>query len=201
MLKSTKKSILKLALVILVFIVVILVFGPAFRLRYLARRCHFKDNLIGSIYSGNCTLPLGPRGKTFTFLGSSYLNRGGSIISSGYFEPKYSIARFQKKNTDEYLLFLDKTIGRDGSHAIFLVLDILKTPVIKSSEQLMYGMNVCKFKGKFDNEIIAIAKYEEVHELVNIIKAWRANTAKGKFEEILITGITCQQDCVGGECD
>ena len=65
----------------------------------------------------------------------------------------------------------------------------------------MYGVVGCELNGKFDSKIIAIAKYEEVHELTKIIKAWRANTTKGKFEEISIAGITCEQLCVGDECD
>ncbi len=200
MLKSTKKAILKLAVIILVFIALILVLGPTVRLHYLARRCHFTDNLIGSIYSGAC---LFPNGRTFTFFGSSYSEVGGSMISGGYLEPEpsYGITQFRKKNTDEYLLFLEKEIGRDGNHAIFLVSDILKTPIIKSSERLMYGQYTCKFKGNFDNEIFAIVKDEQAYELVHIVKAWRANTTKGKFEEISTIGITCKRECVGDDCD
>jgi hypothetical protein len=195
-----KKTLLILTVIVLALIVGIIAFGPEYKLRLQARRCTFNDNLVGSIYSGNCMLPSGPMSKTFTFLGTSYSNMGGSAISDVYVEPSYGIQRFQKQNTDEYLLFYDKIIGRDGSHAIFLVLDILKTPVIKKSEKLMYGKNVCKFNGNFDNEILAIAKDEEVHELANIVKAWRANTANGKFEEISVTGILCEQECVGNEC-
>jgi hypothetical protein len=80
-------------------------------------------------------------------------------------------------------------------------LDILNIPALRKSERMMHGMHICKMKGNFDNEILAIAKDEDVQELTNIVKAWRANAAKGKFEEISIAGITCEQECVGNECD
>lgn len=195
-----KKSLLILTVVILALIVIIIAFGPEYKLQLEARRCTFSENLVGSIYAGSCMGPLGPVGKTFTFFGTSYSNLGGCAISDVYVEPSYSIQRFQKQNTNEYLLFFDKAIGPQGS-SIFLVLDIFKTPSIKKSEKLMYGMNVCKLKGNFDNEILAIAKDEEVQELVHIIKAWRANTVNGKFEEISVAGISCEQECVGDGCD
>jgi hypothetical protein len=195
-----KKTFFILAVVVFALVVGIISFGPEYKLRLQARRCTFNDNLVGSIYSGNCMLPSGPMGKTFTFLGTSYSNMGGSAISDVYVEPSYGIERFQKLNSDAHLLFFNKTIGHDSNHAIFLVLDILKTPAVNSSERLMYGKDVCKFNGQYDNEIVAIVKDEEVHDLSNIVKAWRANIAKGKFEEISHAGITCEQFCIGDEC-
>ena len=146
-------------------------------------------------------LPSGPMGRTFNFLGASYSSMGGVAISDVYVNPSFSIQIFQKQSTDDYLLLFNKTIGRDGNHAIFRVLDILNIPALKKSERLMHGMNVCKMNGNFDHEIIAIAKDEEVRELTNIVKAWRANTVNEKYEEMSIAGITCEQECVGSECD
>ncbi len=195
-----KITLLILAVVVLSLIVAIIAFGPEYKLQLQARRCIFSDNLVGSIYAGSCMGPIGPTSKTFNFFGTSYLNMGWCAVSDVYIEPSYSIQLFQKQNTNEYLLFFDKTLGSQGS-AIFFVLDILKTPSLENAERLMYGTRVCKLKGNFDNEIVAIAKDEEVRELVHIVKAWRANAANGKFEEISAMGISCEQECVGTECD
>jgi hypothetical protein len=194
-----KKILLILALVILTLIVAIIAFGPEYKLQMQARSCTFSDNVVGSIYAGSCMGPLGPTSKTFTFFGTSYSNMGGCLISDVNVEPSYRIHRFQKKNTSESLLLFDKAIGAPGS-SIFIVLDILKTSAINKSEKLMYGSNVCKLNGNLDSEILAIAKDEEVQELVHIIKAWRANAISGKFEEISIAGISCEQECVGDGC-
>ncbi len=74
-------------------------------------------------------------------------------------------------------------------------------PNIQRSQILMYGDNICKVNGVFDDEVIAIAKNENMKELRKISHAWRANKRSGKIEAISASGISCEQDCFGDECD
>jgi hypothetical protein len=164
-----------------------------------ARQCIFTDKIINSVYSGNCMIPMGPSGRTFKFLETDYNNMGGSAISDVKVEPSFSINLFQEKNSKKNLLLFNKTIGRDGVHAIFLVLDIVQIPMLQPSKRLMWGD--CKLNGIHNSEILAVAKQEDIKELKTIFKAWRANKQSGKFEPMSVENVSCEQECVGDECD
>jgi hypothetical protein len=186
-------------LIIAAIVVVIVIILPLLISRFhIGDECHFNDNLIGSAYSKSCFSS--DSSRLLTFKGKAYIHKTGRYISDVYEYPVYAISHFSEQVTDQPLLSFEKT-AYQGNLNIFRILDVLLIPKLQSSEVFMYGHYVCKMNGEFDDEIIAIAKNEEIKELKKIVKSWRVNKLSEKFESISVRGISCEQDCVGAECD
>jgi len=77
-----------------------------------ARQCVFTEEIVNSIYSGSCMVPIGgPSAKTFKFFGSTYSNFGGHVIGDVHVEPVYAINRFQEQKSKKTYYFLLKGLA------------------------------------------------------------------------------------------
>lgn len=124
----------------------------------------------------------------------NYFSHGGAIIEGVFNYKKFSISRIQLEPAIYSYIFLEEIIpeGAEISYKILDVLDLTREEKLKSTDFVLY-YHFCFKNGKNDQEIIAIAKYEEDKEfLTKIYKAWRADRKIEKIIEIPIEGITVE---------
>jgi len=136
---------------------------------------NLKDKLIGKTYSDLNEIQY--------FKG---FHSGGSIIGETFNGKNYSISNIRGKgNKTKYILFEEHKENQKR----FKILDLLDL----SNNKLLISNNLyyhfCYKDGKQDQEIIAIAKYEEEEFLTKILKAWRTDREIEKIIEIPVDGI------------
>lgn len=98
------------------------------------------------------------------------------------------------------MLWLQKLMRYDETgKAYWEVVDVLILPRMKKNGEIIDGLNGCKIRGRFDSEIVAIAKSEEGSEkyLTKIRFAWRANLRPQRFQRIPTKGIMCSNPIYG----
>ncbi len=94
-------------------------------------------------------------------------------------------------------LVLERLVSRDAKgQPTWQELDRLVLPEIGRKELLAYGYP-CARDGKADPEIVAIVHLSDGPELTEIVRAWRADSARGRFEPINVHGITCPNPGAG----
>ena len=119
----------------------------------------------------------------------------GNIIGDPFNNTVYSVAWMSSECSQ--MLWLESSSSRNvKGQPIWKVLDVMAAPNYGKDETLVIGF--CKIDDKSDPEVLAVVKYEQDKEYFNkIIKAWRANRTKGKFESITTKGISCLNESYG----
>ncbi len=136
----------------------------------------------------------------FLIIGEKSLN--GVYSDADLLAAKYAVT-FVSDNKTHYC-WLERIHHYDttatGKKAFWELLDVLQLPSITKDEILVH--RTCKMGNYFDPEIIALCRYDpDAEEFTHIIKAWRANREKERFEEISTSNITCINECPGDSCD
>jgi hypothetical protein len=134
-------------------------------------------------------------GLTHPPLKDSLKMKGGTMIGDPFKSTVYSVALMS--NEGSQMLWLESSSSRNiKGEVIWEVLDVMAAPNYGKDETMVIGL--CKIDDRPDPEVLAVVKYEQDKEHFNkIIKAWRANRAKGKFESITIKGISCSNESYG----
>lgn len=152
-------------------------------------------------YIGIVTPPM-PKGLIdhggFVILGEKSLN--GVYSDADVLAAKYGVTFVSDNKTDYCWLERLHHYDTTGKEPFWEILDVLKLPPITKDEILV--TRTCKMGNYFDPEILALCRYDpDANEFTHIIKAWRANRKKERFEEISNSNITCINECPGDSCD
>lgn len=121
-------------------------------------------------------------------------SEGGAIIEESFKGRKYSLSEFQGKNDVAKFIVFVENLEFKNSGRKFRIVDVLDLTgkeyfFLKDVDKNLY-IHFCYKDGINDQEIIAIAEYEEnVEFFTKIYKAWRADRRTEKIVEIPIDGI------------
>ncbi len=134
-------------------------------------------------------------GQTHPPLKDGLKEEGGDVIGNPYKSTIYSVARISSAGSQ--MLWLESSSSRNNKgQAIWKVLDVMAAPTYGKDQTLVIGF--CKINDKSDPEVLAVVEYEQDKKYFNkIIKAWRANRTKGKFESITTKGVSCWNESYG----
>lgn len=138
-----------------------------------------KDEYIGYKYKGvvyGKTLPNGVK------------DLGGGLLSND----NYGISHFSKENLQ--MLWLDKITDRDNKGVpSWEVKDVLRFPKMKKNQTFMFSYaSSCLKNKKADLDMIVLVELNPKTKKYKVIKAWKANVKKEKFEVIKTKGIKCE---------
>ncbi|KZS42306.1 hypothetical protein AWE51_02375 [Aquimarina aggregata] len=123
----------------------------------------------------------------------NYYSPGGASVGEIYNNKEYSINTVQiKEGLDSFVIFNEALVSE--SDVQYKILDTLNLTgkeygLLSDKDKSLY-IHFCYKDGENDQEIIAIAQYDENEEfLTTIYKAWRADRKTEKIIEIPIDGI------------
>lgn len=113
---------------------------------------------------------------------------GGGLLSN----ENYGVSRFSKGK--KHFLWLEKITGR-GSDGVpnWIVRDVLEFDSLQKNQQFLFSYSsVCTTNKKESLDTIVLAELQPKTKKYKILKAWKANTKREKFEKISIKGIACK---------
>lgn len=117
---------------------------------------------------------------------------GGALISGLYNEKEYSLSTIRGKNDIIHYVFFEE-VTSENNNPSFRIIDILKidkeTQDLLSNDDVELYIVMSSLDQTSDEEIIAIATYEDNEVLTKIHKAWRADRKTEKIIEINTEGI------------
>lgn len=113
---------------------------------------------------------------------------GGGLLSN----PDYGVTRFTKDK--KYMLWLEKITHRDEKGVpSWIVKDVLMFDDLKKNREFLFSYSSgCTLNGREDLDLIVLAEYRPEKKIYKVIRAWRANVQKEKFEKISDKGIACK---------
>lgn len=113
---------------------------------------------------------------------------GGGLLSNG----DYGVTRFSKGK--KYMLWLEKITHRDVKGVPgWEVKDVLVFDELKKNREFLFSYSSgCSRYGKEDLDLIVMAEFNFQKKSYKVLKAWRANVKKEKFEKVSDKGIVCQ---------
>ena len=140
-----------------------------------------KKDLIGYRHKGvvyAATLPNGAK------------DLGGGLLSN----EKYGVSRFSKGN--KFMLWLEKITERDAKGIpSWEVRDVLTFDKLKKNQEFLFSYSSsCLQNGREKLDLIVQAEFLPKTKTYKIIRAWRANIKRERFEKISIKGIKCHYD-------
>ena len=115
---------------------------------------------------------------------------GGGLLSN----ENYGVTRFSKGR--KHYLWLEKITGRntDGVPS-WIVKDILEFEALKKNQEFLFSYSsTCTTNGKNHLDTIVLAELEPKSSKYRILKAWKANIAREKFEKLSTKGIQCKAE-------
>jgi hypothetical protein len=121
-------------------------------------------------------------------------HEGGAMIRIG--SADYSISHVRARGVD--MLWLDSIVPGKKQDPEKVVRAELRIPPLDRDERLL--MASCDVDGRLDSRVVAIVVNEPAAGTMKFTKvrqAWRADVARGRFDVIPITGITCEDPGVG----
>ncbi len=115
---------------------------------------------------------------------------GGGLLSN----ENYGVSRFSKASK-EYL-WLEKITGRDTKGIpSWIVKDVLEFDKLKKNQEFLFSYSsTCTSKGKANLDTIVLAEFHPKKKTYKILKAWKANVRREKFEKLSTKGIQCQYE-------
>jgi hypothetical protein len=117
----------------------------------------------------------------------------GIIDTDDTSNANYSLGSFQGPgDIDKYVVFLKNNNG----NKVLDILDLTREKILEDDDKNLY-YHFCYKDNKNDQEIIAIAEYEEEEFLTKIIRAWQADRKSEKIIEISVDGITVSNEEYG----
>jgi len=121
-----------------------------------------------------------------------YIN-GGALISGVYHGKEYNLSTISGKNDIIHYVLFEEVTSKNNIPS-FKIIDVLKIDeetrnLLSNSEIELYIVMASKDQVA-NEEIIAIATYEDNKVFTEIHKAWRADRETEKFIEIPTEGIT-----------
>ena len=113
---------------------------------------------------------------------------GGGLLSA----ENYGVSRFSKN--EKMMLWLEKITDRDAKgQPSWEVKDVLTFDKLKKNQSFMFSYSSgCLQNGKENLDLIVMAELMPKDKTYKILKAWKANIKKEKFEKISSKGIKCE---------
>ena len=115
---------------------------------------------------------------------------GGGLLSND----NYGVSRFSKGK--KHFLWLEKITGRDtGGVPSWIVKDVLEFDTLKKHQEFLFSYSsTCTSNGKENLDTIVLAEFKPNKKSYKILKAWKANIKKEKFEKLSTKGIKCKYE-------
>jgi hypothetical protein len=115
---------------------------------------------------------------------------GGGLLS----DENYGVTRFSKGK--KHYLWLEKIAGRDREGVpSWIVKDVLEFDVLKKNQEFLFSYSsTCTTGGKESLDTIVLAEQKPRAKKFKVLKAWKANLAKEKFESLSVKGIECKPE-------
>ncbi len=112
---------------------------------------------------------------------------GGGLLSN----ENYGVSRFSKGK--KHYLWLEKITGRDGKGVpSWIVKDVLEFDSLDKNQQFLFSYSsTCTSGGKESLDTVVLVEHQPKTKKYKILKAWKANIAREKFEKISTRGIQC----------
>ena len=114
---------------------------------------------------------------------------GGGLLSN----QNYGVSRFTKGK--KYMLWLEKIISRDARSGVpnWEVKDVLMFDNLKKNQEFLFSYSSgCRQNGKENLDLIVMAERKPKNSF-KVLRAWRADTRREKFEKISDKGIVCRE--------
>lgn len=113
---------------------------------------------------------------------------GGGLMS----KDNYGVTRFSKGK--KFMLWLEKITGRDSKGVpSWEVKDVLSFDKLNKNQSFMFSYSSdCKLNGKENLDIIVMTELAPRTKTYKVLKAWKADLKKEKFEKISTNGISCE---------
>lgn len=113
---------------------------------------------------------------------------GGGLLSN----EEYGVSRFSKGK--KYMLWLEKITSRDAKGIPnWEVKDVLTFDLLKKNQEFFLSYSSgCQQNGKTDIDLIVQTEFVPKDKTYKILRAWKANIKKEKFEKTSKKGIVCK---------
>ncbi len=113
---------------------------------------------------------------------------GGGLLSN----EDYGVTRFVKGKKN--MLWLEKIIERNAKGVPqWEVKDVLSFNKLNKNQRFLFSYSSpCKQNKKENLDLIVLAESAPKTKIHKVLKAWRANVKREKFENITVKGIVCR---------
>ncbi len=113
---------------------------------------------------------------------------GGGLLSND----NYGVSRFSKGK--KLMLWLEKITSRDNKGVpSWEVKDVLSFDNLKKNQEFMFSFSSsCLQNGKENLDMIVLTELLPKTKTYKILKAWKTNTKKEKFEKLSTKEIRCE---------
>ncbi len=113
---------------------------------------------------------------------------GGGLLR----DENYGVTRFSKGK--KYMLWLEKIVGRNtNGEPSWEVKDVLMFPNLKKNQEFLFSYSsICRLNGRGNLDLVVMAELAPKTKNYKVLKAWRANAKKERFEQTSSKGIVCQ---------
>jgi hypothetical protein len=115
---------------------------------------------------------------------------GGGLLSN----ENYGVSRFAKGK--KHYLWLEKITARNAEGVPnWIVKDVLEFDALKKNQEFLFSYSsTCKTGGNESLDTIVLVEHQPKSKKYKILKAWKANIAKERFEKISTKGIECKAE-------
>jgi len=115
---------------------------------------------------------------------------GGGLLSN----ENYGVTRYAKGK--KHYLWLEKITGRDRDGVPnWIVKDVLEFDALKKNQEFLFSYSsTCTTGGRENLDTIVLAELNAKTKKYKILKAFKANTAKERFEKLSTKGIQCKTE-------
>lgn len=94
--------------------------------------------------------------------------------------------------TDRQMLWLTRLRASNGIAQARDVIAVLDIPRNEENVSLVYTPGACHVRGEADPEVVALARVTFTPVLDEIVLAWRADRAAGRFDDVPASDVTCR---------
>lgn len=115
---------------------------------------------------------------------------GGGLLS----DENYGVSRFLKGK--KHYLWLEKITERDEDGVPgWVVKDVLEFDTLRKNQEFLFSYSsICTTDGEENLDTIVLAEHQPKTKRYKILKAWKVNLDREKFEKISTRGIQCQAE-------
>ncbi|MBS1796243.1 MAG: hypothetical protein JSS81_20485 [Acidobacteria bacterium] len=115
---------------------------------------------------------------------------GGGLLSN----ENYGVSRFSKGG--KFYLWLEKISGRDTKGVPdWIVKDVLEFDTLGRNQEFLFSYSsVCTIDGAANLDTIVLAEFRPKKKTYKVLKAWKANIKREKFEKLSTDGIRCRSE-------
>ena len=115
-------------------------------------------------------------------------DEGGGLLSN----ISYGVSRFTKDK--KFMLWLEKITSRDAKGVpTWIVKDVLSFDNLKKNQEFHFSYtSICTQNGNANLDLIVMTEFSPAKKTYQVVRAWRADVKKEKFEKISEKGIVCK---------